>query len=553
MRWSSRNSYPVGLVSAKANRLAWFTCADHPHDFVGVVASVVERGASCAVCSGKQVLSGFNDLRTQHPEVAEFWHPNNPCGPDEVAPFSHAAVLWRCRDCGFEWRQSVAKRVRRGPKCTACCGRTRAVGINDFASRHPELVPEWDSSNDRKPHEVLQKSGYVATWRCSVHTGFTWRARVHNRANGTGCPVCGGQQVVVGLNDLPTTHPLVASAWDNHHNAVSPHTVSATSGLVAWWSCTTHGPYAQRVESRVRGNGCLECSRAGSSRGERELRDFVFGLVGETACIERYRGIVGVREVDLYLPALNVAIEYNGVYWHSERGGKGRDRKYHHEKYLNCRAGGIQLIQVWEDTWRTRRAAVEAMLCTKLGMSKQVRIGARACNVFTPSRTQVRDLMDRNHVQGHRGGTLYLGLRDPSGTLTAAMVVTRTKLTWTIDRYAAEVPVQGGFGKLLAHLEKLVAQSNGGRIVTFSDNDVSHGSLYSATGFIAERSLPPDYSYVVGGMRVHKFNYRKERFRRDPNLEYRDGIPESQLAQLNGLHRAWDSGKIRWVREISAA
>lgn len=551
--WSSRNGYPAALVSAQANRYAWFTCADHPHEFVGVVASVVNRGGSCAVCAGKQIRAGFNDLQTLHPDVAAFWHPNNARHPSEVAPFSHTAYQWLCPDCGFEWSQPVSKRVRRGPYCTACRGRTLAVGINDFASRYPDLVPEWDASNDRGPHEVLHKSTYEATWRCRVHPEFTWKARVHNRANGTGCPVCGGQQVVVGLNDLPTTHPGVSSTWDISRNDAGPHSVSATSGVLAWWTCATHGSYAQRVESRARGNGCVECSMAGCSHGERELREFVTGLVGASACVTRYRGIPGIREVDLYLPEQGVAIEYNGIYWHSDRNGQGRGRWYHHDKRRLCLESGVRLIQVWEDNWRTSRPIVEAMLRSKLGVEQAGRLGARNCTVDLPARAEVRALLERSHVQGHRNGSIYLGLRDNGGALVAAMVVTRTKLTWTIDRYAAAVPVQGGFGKLLARLRTFVAQAGGGRIVTFSDNDVSDGSLYTSTGFTATRLLAPDYAYLVGAQRVHKFNFRKERFRRDPQLEYREGLTESQLARLNRLLRVWDSGKIRWELSVDAA
>ena len=62
------------------------------------------------------------------------------------------------------------------------------------------------------------------------------------------------------------------------------------------------------------------------------------------------------------------------------------------------------------------------------------------------------------------------------------------------------------------------------------------------------------YSYIIGAgdsaHREHKFNYRKARFRDDPNLLWRDGATESELARLNGLPRVWDAGKTRWVMEV---
>lgn len=472
-RWSATNRYPSSLVSAQANRHAWFRCAEHPHEFVGVVASVVRRGGSCAVCSGYQIRSGFNDLKTLQPSVAEFWHPDNHCGPDEVAAQTHDKYLWKCPSCEFEWEQSVAKRVARGAECTACSGRTLAPGINDFASRHPDLVSEWDGSNDLRPDRVLFGSGYRATWRCRVHKNFTWKAQVRNRSNGTGCPICGGQLVIAGLNDLPTTHPHLISEWNAAANVADPQKLSANSGVVANWNCSTHGMYTQRVCSRARGHGCRKCSFAGSSQGERDLREFLSSLVGEENCLPRFRGISGVREVDIYLPEQKIAIEFNGIYWHSERNGKGRDRAYHLTKHRACKEAGIRLIQVWEDTWRMRRPQVEAMLISKIGVSSNVPISSRTCTVERPSRSEIAALLEHSHIQGPSRGSLLLGLRDSRGELVAAMTVTRSKSTWTINRYAASTTVQGGFGELLVELVREVRYVGGGRIAAYSDNEIS--------------------------------------------------------------------------------
>jgi hypothetical protein len=45
---------------------------------------------------------------------------------------------------------------------------------------------------------------------------------------------------------------------------------------------------------------------------------------------------------------------------------------------------------------------------------------------------------------------------------------------------------------------------------------------------------------------VHRFRYRKDRFRRDPDLQFVEGETEAQLAARNGLLRVWDAGKTRW-------
>ena len=83
-------------------------------------------------------------------------------------------------------------------------------------------------------------------------------------------------------------------------------------------------------------------------------------------------------------------------------------------------------------------------------------------------------------------------------------------------------------------------------ISTFSDNSVSDGAMYKKLGFVKEKDIAPDYKYLVKNSREHKFKYRKNRFKTDPELLYDPSFTEKQLADLNGLHRIWDCGKIKW-------
>lgn len=71
--------------------------------------------------------------------------------------------------------------------------------------------------------------------------------------------------------------------------------------------------------------------------------------------------------------------------------------------------------------------------------------------------------------------------------------------------------------------------------------------IYALNGFVQEKVLPSDYSYIVGERRKHKFEYRLKRFRDDPTLIYEEGKSESELAKINNIPRCWDYGKIKWV------
>ena len=256
-------------------------------------------------------------------------------------------------------------------------------------------------------------------------------------------------------------------------------------------------------------------------------------------------------ELDIYIPSMNLAFEFNGLYWHSESSGK--DRWYHYGKWDAARARGIQLIQVWEDDWRDRRDVVERMVAHKMNVSALPTVGARTCTVVEISPSESRKFLDDNHIQGFVGGSIHLALVQKNGGNVAVMTLRRDKDVYYLDRYATSARVRGGFTKLLKYAERRVAETGGKRIVTFSDNAVSDGNLYSENGFNKDAELKPDYSYIANRSRAHKFRYRLSRFRNDPNLKYRDGMSERQLAALNNLPRVWDSGKVRWVKSVVPA
>ena len=57
------------------------------------------------------------------------------------------------------------------------------------------------------------------------------------------------------------------------------------------------------------------------------------------------RKILSGKELDIYLPDYNIAIEFNGNYWHSEA---FKYFTYHQDKVLLCLEKGIELISIFE-------------------------------------------------------------------------------------------------------------------------------------------------------------------------------------------------------------
>lgn len=280
-----------------------------------------------------------------------------------------------------------------------------------------------------------------------------------------------------------------------------------------------------------------------TSQGEQELSLFLEGF-GEVIC--NSRKIIAPYEIDAFMPDHNLAVEYNGLYWHTE---EHKGKTYHFDKWKMCADKGIQLIQVWEDDWVYKRPIVESMLKHKMGKSDMARASARKCAVVAIDHASAAEFLTAYHLQGKASGSHYLAL-EYDGSLVAVMVfASRGGSEFTLSRYASSCVVRGGFSKLLRAFEGIASPS---KIVTFADLAVSDGSLYINNGFSQDKLLQPDYKYLVARqVRVHKANFRKANFRSNPDLKYEDGMTERELAALNDLPRIYDAGKIRFVKECA--
>jgi len=187
-------------------------------------------------------------LSVTHPELAneaEGWDST------QFLPGSNKKKLWRCK-LGHEWVTAIANRTKEnGSSCPVCKGKAVWPGFNDLQTTNPELAKQahgWD------PTTITAGSGKKVGWICS--SGHIWEAVMHSRTRGLGCPVCSGQKVLAGFNDLATTHPNLISEvvdWD-------PLVVSAGSELKKLWKCKLGHQWFAMIISRTRGSGCPYCS-----------------------------------------------------------------------------------------------------------------------------------------------------------------------------------------------------------------------------------------------------------------------------------------------------
>lgn len=543
--WHPSKNLPVTpeVVTASSSRKIWWVCKRN-HEWERAVHDMIRRSPACPYCTGKKVIKGETDLRTMYPDIASQWHPTrNTFTSDKISPESHYKAWWECSE-GHEWEAIVQNRTRKNTRCPYCAGRKVLEG--EIAKKYPELMLELDPENFYNRNTLTFSSRPI--WMCQL--GHKWESLVAVRLQGSGCPICSNNVVLSGFNDLMSTHPNLSQEWDYENNTLVPDQVSYGSRYIAGWKCAEGHIWEAKVNDRTaKKSGCPYCLLSSQrSQAEKEITNYLQKL--DILTDLNNRKVLSGKEIDIYLPEHKIGFEYNGLYWHSEAAGK--DRIYHHAKWVAAKNAGIQLIQIWEDDYKRNPELIKRMLAHKLGVSQQRKIYARTTQIEEMSTAQTQLFLESNHIQGHANGSYYLGLRDGEKSDIVAVLVLKKEpgtegRTLNIIRYATSCNVVGGFTKLLKHAERTYLPKS---FITFADHCVSDGGLYENNGFVADKELAPDYMYVVKGKRKHKFGYRLKRFRNDPTLKFEEGLTEKELATLNNLPRVWDAGKTRYVKHV---
>lgn len=445
--------------------------------------------------------------------------------------------------------------------------------FTSFAQAHTDALHLWDKSNSIHPDEVSKSSSQQITWKCPT-CGHTWEApvnRMHTnltKKKTIGCLQCYRNKQrssplsvtdpdiydhISPDNTIDISQVTKASRKEiifdldcGHSVTISPRKMSRKNGKLQLPQCATCQTHSVKY-SDISQNTTVYNSN--SSQKEEELFAYIKSIISDDVIIVRNdKELLGGKEIDILIPEYSIGIEFNGLYWHGE--AQGKHRNYHKDKYLQAQQKGVQLITIWEDDWDENKTIVQSMIAYKLKRSTGKKVYARKTSIHHIDISTARDFMNAYHIQGYTQGSYYLGLYDNTGQLVAVSIWRKNKTSLYLDRYATSIQVVGGMGKFLSYVIKQSYHWGFDEIITFSDHEVSDGGLYETLGFEKDKVLKPDYKYVVDKKRVHKFNYRRKRFKNDPDLIYDENLSEAEMARLNGIDRVWDCGKTRWVIRI---
>jgi hypothetical protein len=307
--------------------------------------------------------------------------------------------------------------------------------------------------------------------------------------------------------------------------------------------CNNGHEITQKVNNHLRGTGCPKCNRF--NKKESSIFDFIKeNYSGEI--IQSDRKILNGQELDIYLPDLNLAFEFNGLYWHSEI---YKDRMYHLNKTKKCLEYGIQLIHIWEDHWDYKPEITKSIILNKIGKSK--RIFARKCEIKIPNNKEVREFLFSNHVQGFVGSKVKIGLYFEGelvslmifGNLRKSLGQKSTEGSYELLRFCNKLnySIVGGAGKMFKHF---LRNYDVKEVISYSDNSRGVGNLYKLLGFNFSHETTPNYYWIVDGVRKHRFNFRKDKLIKSGGDSNKT---EVQIMNDKGYNRIFDCGNKKWI------
>lgn len=288
---------------------------------------------------------------------------------------------------------------------------------------------------------------------------------------------------------------------------------------------------------------CYKCNPKYCSMSEIELSEYILGLGCST--IMNDRGIISPFELDIVIPEKKIAIEYCGLYWHSEQAGK--DKNYHLTKLKMCSEKGYRLITILEDEWMYKKNIVKARLKHILGVITD-RIYARNTSVREIDNSSYKIFVEANHIQGYVPAKHRYGLFH-NGVLISVMAFGKRRRAlgstksagYELLRFCSSILVVGGASKLFSFASRHMDLTN---VVSYCDLRWGMGDVYRVLGFTNDGLTKPGYFYVDGDKRYHRFKFRKSEL---VDIEtYSKEKTEFEILNDAGYLRIWDCGHLRF-------
>jgi len=382
---------------------------------------------------------------------------------------------------------------------------------------------------------------------CPIHGSFYQTPKNHMK--GQGCPECGKRYAkewnkynynvfikssYERFGDI-YEFPNIETEYENSHSKITIKCKKCGQTFVKIACDHITSP----------NGGCSHCY-ASKSKPEEEIADYIISLLGQDEIVLlNDRTLLNGNEIDIYIPRLQIGIEFNGLFWHSNK-----NKNYHLMKTEACEHKNIKLIQIFEDEYILHKDIVKSKLKHLLGFDYDLpKIFGRLCTVHEINYETASNFLENNHIQGKCKSTLYLGAFNKEN-LYGVMTFTKDKNNnWELTRFATDINYLsiGIGGKLFSYFIKKYQPLS---VKSFADRRWTSSltnNLYTILGFKLESILKPDYKYYMDGTikRFHKFGFRKKILSKKYGLDIH--LTEKEMASKIGAKKIWDCGLLKYV------
>lgn len=316
---------------------------------------------------------------------------------------------------------------------------------------------------------------------------------------------------------------------------------------------------ASTIQQFLARSGCEDYVTRYVSSMESEVIKFIHECIDPNIRIlHNDRQQIRPKELDLYLPDYNIAIECNPTVSHNSTipfydQSEGISSQYHKMKTDMCEQAGIQLLHIFGYEWNHKRSIIESIIRNMLNCNQQ-KIGARQCTVRQVSYKDSKQFLDANHRQGNAVSSCRLGLYY-NDELVSLMTFGKPRSTigtehadYELIRFCNKLntSIVGGASKLFKYFMQLYHPSS---IISFSDRAHTSGRLYSILGFKEIHRSDPGYVWVdtrtdIAYNRINAQKHNIRQFLNDNSIDLNK--TERDIMVEHGFVQVFDSGNILW-------
>jgi rubrerythrin len=463
-------------------------------------------------------------------------------------------ATFKCFECKHIWSTRCSSLTKENPHgCPKCSSKRNGQIKTKSTKDYCDEVFECHGTAITVLEDYLASKTKIKH-ACSV-CNHVWKATpdqvVGIRPHG--CPKC--KAVKVGLANTKTERVFKKQLYSIHKDSIqliSPYTKQTS--LLSFRCSKDHiwaTKQAHSLVSKENPSGCPYCS-ASISKGEDSLYKFVLSFCDDAQkSIRKIRDpkTGGLLEWDIFIPSKNIAIEYNGVYFHSF---PRKDYDYHLRKTQASAKVGVRLIHVSDLDWRLNKRVVQKTLKHALGVTSK-RYYARKLTISKNTKlTKLRRAFyEANHLQGSPRKGITYALKDGK-KLIALMTFCKiqserglkfSKGHYELIRFACNGSIIGGASKLFT---AFLREYNPKRIISYSQNDWFSGAVYAQLNFKLIKEIGPDYRTVWAGRLKHKSYTRRNKLAKRLGNKFNAQLTEMENLIHNNISILFDSGKKKW-------